>query len=130
MSRAGAGVLCFAQTTGRFLLLRRSPRVAQPGLWSVPAGRIDKGETPLDAAIREFAEEAGFVGPYVLTQRWDTPDFHCFVAQCPIQFRPQLNWESDGAKWCTPATLPSPLHPGLKGLLGAMRLLIPQSAYR
>lgn len=120
-----AGVLCFAQTTGRFLLLRRSPRVTQPGLWSVPAGRIDQGETPVDAAIREFYEEAGFAGPYELTSRWDSPGFHCFVGQCPTQFRPKLNWENDAARWCTVATLPSPTHPGLIPLLEGIGLRIP-----
>jgi predicted NUDIX family NTP pyrophosphohydrolase len=30
------------------------------GAWSIPKGEIDKGETPLHAARREFQEETGF----------------------------------------------------------------------
>lgn len=37
------------------------------GAWSIPKGGLDMGETPLDAAIREFREETGFepTGPYL-----------------------------------------------------------------
>lgn len=31
------------------------------GAWSIPKGEIGPGEAPLDAAIREFHEETGFV---------------------------------------------------------------------
>ena len=30
------------------------------GAWSIPKGGVDRGETPLEAAIREFREETGF----------------------------------------------------------------------
>jgi 8-oxo-dGTP pyrophosphatase MutT (NUDIX family) len=35
-------------------------RVDRPGRgWEVPGGHLDPGETPVDAAVRELAEEAG-----------------------------------------------------------------------
>ena len=40
--------------TGRFLLLRRSQRVSNPGWWTFPGGRVEPGETPRAAAVREL----------------------------------------------------------------------------
>lgn len=43
-----------------FLLCRRSSRVNRhAGQWALPGGRLDPGETPLDAARREVDEEIG-----------------------------------------------------------------------
>ena len=41
-----------------FLLTRRAPRLnAHGGQWALPGGRIDAGETPEEAALRELEEE-------------------------------------------------------------------------
>lgn len=51
--------VCYRTTSaGVEVVLVRSRR----GLWTIPGGRIDEGETPEDAAVRELAEEAGVVG--------------------------------------------------------------------
>lgn len=43
---------------GRFLLVQRA--VSEGALsWQFPAGEVEAGETPEDAAVRETAEEAG-----------------------------------------------------------------------
>lgn len=45
---------------GRVLLVRR--RVAEGSLsWQFPAGEVEGGEDPVDAAVRETQEEAGLV---------------------------------------------------------------------
>lgn len=45
---------------GRLLLVRR--RVAEGSLsWQFPAGQVEAGETPEDAAVRETFEETGLV---------------------------------------------------------------------
>lgn len=44
---------------GKFLLVQEGqPKVR--GLWNLPAGHVDAGETPQEAAIREALEETGY----------------------------------------------------------------------
>ena len=42
---------------GRVLACRRSQHKASPGLWEFPGGKVDLGELPLDAIVREIQEE-------------------------------------------------------------------------
>jgi 8-oxo-dGTP diphosphatase len=42
----------------RLLLVRRGTEPGR-GLWSVPGGRVEAGETAHDAVVRELAEETG-----------------------------------------------------------------------
>ena len=43
---------------GRLLLIRRG-HAPSAGLWSVPGGRMEAGETQEQAVVRELAEETG-----------------------------------------------------------------------
>ncbi len=43
-----------------FLLTRRASRLRRhAGQWALPGGRLDEGESPTEAALRELAEEVG-----------------------------------------------------------------------
>lgn len=45
---------------GRLLLIKEYRHGFKRNVWFLPAGRIDKGESPLQAAKREMREETGF----------------------------------------------------------------------
>jgi 8-oxo-dGTP pyrophosphatase MutT (NUDIX family) len=60
--KQAAVALCVTVRDGipRLLLTRRSARLnAHPGQWALPGGRMDAGETAVDGALRELAEEVG-----------------------------------------------------------------------
>jgi 8-oxo-dGTP diphosphatase len=59
--------LCFIVTDGRILLIRKK-RGLGAGKINAPGGKIEPGETPLAAAIRETQEEIG-VTPLSLEER-------------------------------------------------------------
>lgn len=43
-----------------FIITRRAPRLRKhAGQWALPGGRVDPGESPAEAALRETAEEVG-----------------------------------------------------------------------
>lgn len=60
-------VLCFIREGGRLLLIRKK-RGLGAGKINAPGGRLEPGETPLEAAIRETREEVGLI-PEDLQQR-------------------------------------------------------------
>lgn len=57
MNNPVAGVV-IRNDYGKYLLVQEKQPKAY-GLWNLPAGWIDKGETPQQAAIREAKEEVG-----------------------------------------------------------------------
>jgi len=50
-------VAAVIQHEGKFLLTRRPPRAHLGGLWEFPGGKIEEGESPEDALVRECSEE-------------------------------------------------------------------------
>ena len=48
-----------ADGDGRVLLQQRAPGRAMAGLWEFPGGKVEPGELPEAALVRELAEELG-----------------------------------------------------------------------
>lgn len=101
ISMEAAGVVFLAGS--RVLLLRR----ADNGLWGLPGGGQEDGETPYAAACREVLEETGHaINPLdgALTQIAvvDNPDgcrFTCYSQSVPEVFPVTMCVESIGAMW-------------------------------
>jgi ADP-ribose pyrophosphatase len=56
----GSAVMMAVDEHERVLLVQQYRLPAEMELWELPAGRIDPGETPLQAAKRELREETGY----------------------------------------------------------------------
>jgi 8-oxo-dGTP pyrophosphatase MutT (NUDIX family) len=71
MPNKAAGTVVFDPSRG-VLLLWRHRFITDSWGWEIPAGRIEEGETPVEAAIRETEEETGWrpgaLRPIVVSQ--------------------------------------------------------------
>ena len=56
----GSAVILPLRSDGHLLLVRQFRLAPRQFLWELAAGRIDGGETPLEAAGRELLEETGY----------------------------------------------------------------------
>ena len=63
---AGSAVMMAVDERKRVLLVRQYRLPAGDYLWELPAGRLDPGEKPLQAARRELVEETGY-----RAKKWD-----------------------------------------------------------
>lgn len=105
---------------GRFLLVQRAHE-PQAGLWTVPGGKVEPGESLQQAVIREIGEETGIVIE-VLDEAWvvDIPDgtgavfeVHDFVAT-PLTTDVTAADDAADAGWFTIEQMRElPLTPGL-----------------
>ena len=82
------------------------------GGWEFPGGKIEEGETPQEALVREIKEELNVeieVGELLDVVEYDYPNFHlsmdCFI--CKIKSGELVLNEHEAAKWLTKETLDS-----------------------
>lgn len=113
------GVWFYAVNTQRYLyLLRNDPR--HPGTWGLPGGKVDTGETLIQAIQRECSEEMGFMPDYIKLapiEKFTSADtkfaYHTFFCSVSEEFVPDLNDEHVGWAWIASGHWPRPMHPGL-----------------
>ena len=59
VDHAGSTAILALDEQGQVLLVEQFRYPVGTTLWEIPAGRLEAGESPVDAAARELAEEAG-----------------------------------------------------------------------
>lgn len=116
---SAVGIWFYSIATQRYLyLLRNDPR--HPDTWGLPGGKLDDGETLLEAMERECTEELGSMPEYlrlVPLEKFTSVDghftYHTFFCSVASEFQPKLNDEHTGYAWIDSGTWPRPMHPGL-----------------
>ena len=114
---AAVGVWFYSTETHRYLyLMRDDPK--HPGAWGLPGGKIEPGETIMDAIQRECREELGQMPEYIKLaplEKFTTADagfaYHTFFCSLAHEFVPKLNDEHIGYAWIDSGTWPKPYAP-------------------
>src|SRR5271166_5760009 len=117
---------------GRVLLAERPAGKSMAGLWEFPGGKVNVGETPEAALIRELAEELGIdvaascLAPFTFASH-TYPDFHLLMPLylCRKWSGIPAAREGQQLKWVRPAGLAEfPMPPADKPLVAMLRDLL------
>jgi 8-oxo-dGTP diphosphatase len=117
---------------GSVLLAQRPEGKQMAGLWEFPGGKVDSGETPEAALIRELREELGIdvaascLAPFTFASH-AYPDFHLLMPLyvCRKWSGIPLAREGQRLTWVRPARLADyPMPPADKPLIAMLRDLL------
>jgi 8-oxo-dGTP pyrophosphatase MutT (NUDIX family) len=111
-----AGIVVQAESTGRVLMVQRSPDKHDPNeayaRWEFPGGTLDPYEDPWEGALREWTEETGAHLPaFHRVGDWTSPDglYLGFVVRVPHEFPTHPDPEEvSAATWWAPWELDDP----------------------
>lgn len=103
-------VAAIIKRDGRILTCRRPPHKARGLLWEFPGGKVEPGETPEEAIVRECREELGItlVPQSVFTEvTHHYPDLtvHLTFFLCSLPQGEPVPLEHDAIRWSAPEEL-------------------------
>ncbi|RMO94548.1 MutT/nudix protein [Pseudomonas syringae pv. philadelphi] len=96
-----ATVIC--ERDGQILYVRK-PK----SRWALPGGKIESGETPAQAAMRELSEETGLENldlSYLAVYEKDQVTHYVFMTQVPSSIEASPQNEISACKWLAPKNL-------------------------
>ncbi|WP_398305097.1 NUDIX hydrolase [Zoogloea sp.] len=137
LRKAGVWAIIQCADTGKVLLGKRSSVVNNGGAWNFFGGRVDRGESPRTALLRELVEEAGLrVKEKQLVKLGRVfgdgvhgggdRELHYYLLRLEREVVPRLNREHSNFGWFKPGRLPARFNRPTtiaikKGLLGSLR---------
>jgi 8-oxo-dGTP pyrophosphatase MutT (NUDIX family) len=92
----------------KFLLCKRNENQSHANRWFIPTGKIERGETPREAAVRELYEETDFeltendidfIGTIPVLEngvKSDKDFIYVFISELSDEILPDLDAASDG----------------------------------
>lgn len=104
--------VALVDSDGRVLVARRPAGKSMPGLWEFPGGKVEPGETPEAALIRELDEELGIditascLAPFTFASH-DYGDFHLLMPLylCRVWDGTVTPREGQETRWVRPIEL-------------------------
>lgn len=124
-----AGVL--VRSGEHVFVAQRSLHCHNGGTWAIPGGALDLHETPLEGALREFAEEIGHhLADYEVVTVFEDDhggwSYWTIVLElaAPFEAPTDLHWETAATAWVRPDELAAmELFPAFRVTLGHLGVL-------